>query len=70
MKLMESRIGKTIWGQRLIFSLLGCAALYLFLLCVKPSKLGPIIVLAISSTPAIPLLIRAYKADKKKKRRP
>jgi len=70
MKLIESRLFKTVWGQRLVFSLLGCAALYLLLLDIKPSRLSPIVVLGIASIPAIPLLVRAYRADKKKKRRP
>ena len=68
MKLMESRIGKTIWGQRLIFSLLYGVALCLVLYRIKPNPLTPIIVLIVSSIPIIPILMKAYRADKKRSR--
>ena len=70
MKLIESRLFKTVWGQRLVFSLLGCSFLYLLLLWIKPSRLSPIVVLIIAMSPAVPILIRAYRADKNKKRKP
>lgn len=67
MKLVESRLFKTIWGQRLVFSLLGCSALYLLLLLIMPSRLSPVVVLIIAMSPAVPILIRAHRAEKKQK---